>query len=54
MDIVPIMFRRPLDTHQISFALGEALGHLHALWYAGELTRQTDDQQVIRFRKISH
>ncbi|MEN9515639.1 MAG: hypothetical protein RIQ95_2267 [Pseudomonadota bacterium] len=54
MDIVPMMFRRPLDTHQISFALGEALGHLHALWYAGELTRQTDDQQVIRFRKISH
>jgi hypothetical protein len=54
MDIVPMMFRRPLDTHQISFALGEALGHLHALWYAGELSRQTDDQQVIRFRKISH
>ena len=53
MDIVPIMFRRPLDTHQISFALGEALGHLHALWYAGELTRYVDDQQVLRFRKAA-
>ncbi|NCV58109.1 MAG: hypothetical protein EBW47_04790 [Betaproteobacteria bacterium] len=53
MDIVPVMFRRPLDTHQISFALGEALGHLHALWYAGELTRYRDQQQVFRFRPSS-
>jgi glyoxylase-like metal-dependent hydrolase (beta-lactamase superfamily II) len=52
MDIVPMMFRRPLDTHQISFALGEALGHLHALWYAGVLSRHVDDQQVIRFRSL--
>lgn len=50
LDIVPIMFRRPLDDHQLGFALGEALGHLHALWYAGELTRRIDDSGVMRFR----
>jgi glyoxylase-like metal-dependent hydrolase (beta-lactamase superfamily II) len=50
-DIVPIMFRRVLDVHQITFALGEALAHLHLLWLAGELVRQTDNDGVIRFRR---
>ena len=42
-DIVPIMFRRPLDSHQMFFAFGEALAHLHALWYAGSLERTRED-----------
>jgi hypothetical protein len=33
------MFKRELDLHQITFALGEALAHLHALWFAGQLRR---------------
>jgi glyoxylase-like metal-dependent hydrolase (beta-lactamase superfamily II) len=53
MDIVPVMFKRPLDTHQLTFALGESLGHLHALWYADELVRFVDDGGVIRFRPKS-
>ena len=48
-DIVPIMFRRPLDTHQLFFAFGEALAHLHALWYAGSLHRERDAGGVYRF-----
>ena len=48
-DIVPIMFKREFDTHQLSFAMGEALAHLHALWYGGELRRDTDADGVIRF-----
>lgn len=48
-DIVPIMFRRQLDVHQITFALGEAVAHLHALWYRGELTRARDADGVYRF-----
>jgi glyoxylase-like metal-dependent hydrolase (beta-lactamase superfamily II) len=50
-DIVPIMFKRALDVHQITFALGEALAHLNMLWLAGELERRTDDDGVIRFRR---
>ena len=50
LDLVPILFRRPLDAHQLGFALGEALGHLHALWYDGELARQFDADGVVRFR----
>lgn len=48
-DIVPLMFRRDLDMHQLTFALGEALAHLHRLWYAGELRRFRDEHQVWRF-----
>jgi glyoxylase-like metal-dependent hydrolase (beta-lactamase superfamily II) len=48
-DIVPIMFRRPLDAHQMTFALGEALAHLHKLWFDGALKRRLDTDQVYRF-----
>lgn len=49
MDIVPLMFRRPLDAHQLSFALGEALAHLHKLWHEGALVRTLEDDGVYRF-----
>ena len=48
-DIVPIMFKRALDIHQMTFAMGEALAHLHLLWLAGKLTRRTGEDGVIRF-----
>ncbi len=48
-DIVPVMFPRPLDTHQLTFALGEALAHLHLLWFAGKLQRQIGIDGIIRF-----
>jgi glyoxylase-like metal-dependent hydrolase (beta-lactamase superfamily II) len=50
-DIVPLMFPRALDAHQLSFAMGEALAHLHRLWYAGELTRTKHDDGVMRFSR---
>ena len=49
MDIVPLMFRRQLDAHQLSFALGEALAHLHKLWNDGMLKRVTGADGIIRF-----
>ena len=48
-DIVPMMFRRELDTHQLFFAFGEALAHLHALWYAGSLRRERGGERIYRF-----
>ena len=51
-DIVPIMFRRPLDTHQLSFALGEALAHLHKLWFDGIVRREKGDDAILRFHLI--
>lgn len=49
-DIVPRMFKRPLDAHQLSFALGEALAHLHKLWRDGIVRRETGSDGIIRFR----
>ncbi|MBB3222206.1 MBL fold metallo-hydrolase [Pseudoduganella umbonata] len=49
-EIVPLMFRRPLDAHMLSFALGEALAHLHKLWRDGIVRRETDSGGMIRFR----
>ena len=37
LDLLPAMFRRPLDATQIPFALGEAVAHLHRLWAQGLL-----------------
>ncbi|HEY5799175.1 MAG TPA: MBL fold metallo-hydrolase [Burkholderiaceae bacterium] len=47
--IVPLMFRRALDAHQLSFALGEALAHLHYLSFAGTLQRHIADDGQITF-----
>lgn len=47
-EIVPVLFRRELDLHQMTFAMGESLAHLHALWHDGRLIRQ-EGQGVIRF-----
>jgi len=49
-DIVPIMFTRALDAHQLTFALGEALAHLHMLWFDGTLRRELGADGVIRFQ----
>ena len=48
-DIVPVMFRRPLDLHQMTFAMGEAVAHLNRLWHQGALRRERDAQGVWRF-----
>lgn len=49
LEILPLMFKRPLDMHQTTFAMGEAVAHLHALWFAGKLRRALDKDGVYRF-----
>jgi glyoxylase-like metal-dependent hydrolase (beta-lactamase superfamily II) len=52
-DLLPVLFRRPLDLHQTTFAIGEAIAHLHALWLNGTLIRRRDAQGVFRFEPPS-
>ncbi len=52
-DILPVMFRRPLDLHQTTFAMGEAIAHLHWLWFDGQLQRESGQDGVYRFRSTS-
>ncbi len=48
-DILPVLFGRAMDLHQTTFAMGEAVAHLHALWFAGKLVRTLDAQGIYRF-----
>lgn len=48
-EVVPLMFNRQFDTHQMTFALGESLAHLHALWYGGGIVRSVGRDDVVRF-----
>jgi glyoxylase-like metal-dependent hydrolase (beta-lactamase superfamily II) len=47
--VLPVLFKRQLDLHQTTFAMGETIAHLHALWYDGLLARQRDSEGVWRF-----
>ena len=49
-DVLPLIFKRALDVHQTTFALGEAVAHLNLLWLAGQLIRQHDADGIYRFR----
>src|SRR5665213_3200634 len=48
-DLLPVLFRRQLDRHQMGFALGEALAHLHYLETQGALSRHRDADGIDRF-----
>jgi len=48
-EALPILFKRPLDVHQTTFAMGESIAHLHFLWFAGQLQRTRADDGVWRF-----
>lgn len=48
-DMVPVLFKRPLDLHQKTFAMGESIAHLHNLWFAGKLRRRKHPDGVYRF-----
>ena len=48
-DLLPVLFKRKLDLHQTTFALGESIAHLHALWHAGRLVRREGADGVWRF-----
>jgi glyoxylase-like metal-dependent hydrolase (beta-lactamase superfamily II) len=48
-DLLAVLFRRPLDAHQMFFAMGEAIAHLHYLYYAGRARRSLGQDGIIRY-----
>ncbi|WP_395689168.1 MBL fold metallo-hydrolase [Caenimonas koreensis] len=52
-DAMGIIFKRALDLHQTTFAMGEAVAHLHALWFTGQLDRAKDAAGVWRFSRAA-
>jgi glyoxylase-like metal-dependent hydrolase (beta-lactamase superfamily II) len=49
-ELLPVLFRRPLDLHQTTFAMGEAIAHLNALHGQGRLRPAPGDDGVLRWR----
>jgi len=47
--LLGVLFKRPLDLHQTTFAMGEAIAHLHMLWHQGLLRRERGADGVYRF-----
>ena len=48
-ELLGVLFRRPLDAHQTFFAMGEAIAHLHYLYYAGRASRALGDDGIMRY-----
>ena len=51
-EALPLLFKRKLDEHQIAFAMGEAIAHLHYLLAQGKVTARVD-AGVRRFTRVS-
>jgi glyoxylase-like metal-dependent hydrolase (beta-lactamase superfamily II) len=51
-DLLPVMFKRELDMHQTTFALGESVAHVHALQTAGRLQQVASHDGVLRYATV--
>jgi glyoxylase-like metal-dependent hydrolase (beta-lactamase superfamily II) len=48
-DAIPLLFKRQLDDHQLMFAMGESIAHLHYLEHDGKVRRIEDEAGTRRF-----
>jgi glyoxylase-like metal-dependent hydrolase (beta-lactamase superfamily II) len=52
VELLPILFLRELDMHQLMFALGETIAHLNHLVQRGRARRRVGADGVIRFLSL--
>ncbi|MBT3908349.1 MAG: MBL fold metallo-hydrolase [Rhodospirillaceae bacterium] len=52
VDVLNALFKRELDNHQIFFAIGEALAHVHKLMADGKATRTLAANGVYRYQAV--
>ncbi len=50
-ELLSTLFPRPLDTHQVMFAMGEAIAHLNHLEHKGEVRKVEGIDGIVRFVK---
>lgn len=50
-ELLPTLFPRELDTHQVMFAMGEAVAHLNYLVHRKRLLRRIGSDGMIRFER---
>jgi len=51
-EMIPTIFDRALDAHQLGFAIGEALSHANYLVADGRLVRIRDADGLFRYRRV--
>jgi glyoxylase-like metal-dependent hydrolase (beta-lactamase superfamily II) len=52
-ELLPVLFKRTLDLHQTTFAMGESIAHLHALQSPGRVRARVGPDGVLRFSAAS-
>jgi len=52
-EVLSTLFPRELDTHQLMFAMGEAIAHLNYLTNKKQVRRRMDENGQIRFERIA-
>ncbi len=48
-ELIPILFKRQLDSHQLGFAIGEAMAHANYLVTEGRLRKTRGNDGIIRY-----
>ena len=51
-DMLPVLFKRSLDLHQTTFAMGESVAHLHGLLEDGRMQKFKGADGVMRFKTV--
>jgi glyoxylase-like metal-dependent hydrolase (beta-lactamase superfamily II) len=52
-DVLTVMFDRSFGPHELFFAMGESVAHLHHLFASGLVERERDPQGVFRFYRVA-
>jgi glyoxylase-like metal-dependent hydrolase (beta-lactamase superfamily II) len=52
-DLMPVLFKRQLDIHQLFFAMGESIAHLHTLMRQDRVVREVGADGVRRYRAVA-
>ncbi|MEF8761793.1 hypothetical protein R5H29_00340, partial [Stenotrophomonas sp. A3_2] len=47
-ELVPVVFHRPLDPHQMGFAFSEVVAHVNCMRARGEIVQVRDERGVLR------
>jgi glyoxylase-like metal-dependent hydrolase (beta-lactamase superfamily II) len=51
-ELIPFLFRRKMDSHQLVFAVGESLAHLNYLVEQGGIARRLDADGRFRYQTV--
>lgn len=52
MELLPVLFKRELDEHNLGLALGECIAHLNYLHHRGQLQRTVDEKGCYRYESV--